>query len=74
MFFSPVPEKEIPDFIAHGSIIQVFTVVPHCRVSLKPTSNTPARPPGNHLNTSQKYHSIMLDFHQNLHVLQAWDE
>jgi len=23
---SPVPEKEILDFIAHGSIIQVFTV------------------------------------------------
>jgi len=27
VFFSPVPEKEILDFIAHGSIIQVFTVV-----------------------------------------------
>ena len=26
-FFPPVPEKEILDFIAHGSIIQVFTVV-----------------------------------------------
>jgi len=26
VFFSPVPEKEILDFIAHGSIIQVFTV------------------------------------------------
>jgi len=26
LFFSPVPEKEILDFIAHGSIIQVFTV------------------------------------------------
>jgi len=27
VFFSPVPEKEILDFIAHSSIIQVFTVV-----------------------------------------------
>ena len=27
VFFSPIPEKEILDFIAHGSIIQVFTVV-----------------------------------------------
>ena len=26
VFFSPVPEKKILDFIAHGSIIQVFTV------------------------------------------------
>ena len=27
MFFAPVPEKEILDFIAQGSIIQVFTVI-----------------------------------------------
>jgi len=26
VFFSPVPEKEILDFMAHGPIIQVFTV------------------------------------------------
>jgi len=26
VFFAPVPEKEILDFIAHGSIIQVSTV------------------------------------------------
>jgi len=26
VFFAPVPEKEILDFIAHGSIIQVFMV------------------------------------------------
>ena len=26
MFFAPIPEKGISDFIAHGSIIQVFTV------------------------------------------------
>jgi len=27
VFFSPIPEKEILDFIAHGSTIQVFTVI-----------------------------------------------
>ena len=27
VFFAPIPEKEILDFIAHGSIIRVFTVV-----------------------------------------------
>ena len=32
VFFSPVPEKEILDFIAHGSIIQVFTVQVYVRV------------------------------------------
>jgi len=26
VFFAPVPEKEILDLIAHGSIIRVFTV------------------------------------------------
>ena len=26
MFFAPIPEKGISDFIAHGSIIQVLTV------------------------------------------------
>ena len=26
MFFAPIPEKEISDFIAHGSIIRVLTV------------------------------------------------
>jgi len=26
VFFAPIPEKGISDFIAHGSIIQVFTV------------------------------------------------
>ena len=28
MLFAPLPEKEILDIIAHGSIIQVFIVVP----------------------------------------------
>jgi len=28
VLFAPVPEKEILEFIAHGSIIQVFVVVP----------------------------------------------
>ena len=27
VFFAPIPEKEISDFIAHGSIIQVLTVL-----------------------------------------------
>ena len=27
VFFAPIPEKGISDFIVHGSIIQVFTVV-----------------------------------------------
>ena len=27
VFFVPIPEKRISDFIAHGSIIQVFTVL-----------------------------------------------
>jgi len=27
VFFAPIPEKGISDFIAHGSIIQVFTVL-----------------------------------------------
>ena len=27
VFFAPIPEKGISDFIAHGSIIQVHTVV-----------------------------------------------
>ena len=27
VFFVPIPEKGISDFIAHGSIVQVFTVL-----------------------------------------------
>jgi len=31
VFFASVPEKEILDFIAHGSLIRVFTV--YCEVT-----------------------------------------
>ena len=46
VFLPPVPEKEILDFIAHGSIIQVFTV-DGCFHSVPPplASSDPMLPP-----------------------------
>jgi len=35
VFFAPIPEKGISDFIAHGSIIQVFTVEETCARTLE---------------------------------------
>ena len=34
VFFAPIPEKGISNFIAHGSIIQVFTVEEKCATVL----------------------------------------
>jgi len=54
MFFSPVPEKEIPDFITHGSIIQVFTVV-----STQQFSYLPCFPLQGCVPTDRKYLYIL---------------
>jgi len=68
VFFTPIPEKGISDFIAHGSIIRVFTVHSRCVILLLYSSTSTTAIIKELVGSKLSYHKHNSSFYLLWHV------